>query len=230
MPVALLEDDDPPWFPHPDSAPDHGLLAVGGSLSTERLLLAYSNGIFPWELWGEPPLWHWHSPDPRFLLFPNEFSLPRSLKAAIRKETFEVRIDTAFTEVMRSCSRVPRKDQPGSWIAPDMIEAYIQLHEEGYAHSFESFRDGKLVGGLYGISLGRAFFGESMFHHQPEASKVALARLVAFAEANDFHFIDCQVPTEHLTHLGAREVPRHEFLHLLKQSLQEQTIRGKWNL
>ena len=111
-----------------------------------------------------------------------------------------------------------------------MIEAYVQLHEEGYAHSFESFRDGKLVGGLYGISLGRAFFGESMFHHQPEASKVALARLVAFAEANGFHFIDCLVPTEHLTRLGAREIPRHEFLHLLKQSLHEQTIRGKWNL
>ncbi len=230
MPIALLDDSDPPWFPHPDSAPDHGLLAVGGSLTTQRLLLAYSNGIFPWELWGDPPLWHWHSPNPRFLLFPNEFTMPRSLKSALSKETFEIRVDTAFPEVIGSCSRIPRKDQPGSWIAPDMIEAYVQLHEEGYAHSFESFRNDKLVGGLYGISLGRTFFGESMFHEEDEASKVALAQLVAFSKAKGFDFIDCQIPTGHLARLGARDVPRPEFLRLLKDSLEATTLRGNWSL
>ena len=228
MPVVLLDDSEPLWFPHPDSPPPDGLLAVGGSLTTERLLLAYSNGIFPWESWGDPPLWHWFSPDPRFLLFPDEFKISRSLRSALKKETFEIRVDTAFEEVIRSCSRVPRKDQPGTWIAPDMVKAYSKLHAEGFAHSFESYRDGKLVGGLYGISLGAAFFGESMFHHEPEASKVALAHLVKFAKQQGFRFIDCQVPTDHLGNLGAREVPRTEFLDLLGKGLKTPGIPGPW--
>jgi leucyl/phenylalanyl-tRNA--protein transferase len=228
MPVVLLDDSEPPWFPHPDTPPPDGLLAVGGSLTTERLLLAYSNGIFPWESWGDPPLWHWFSPDPRFLLFPKEFKVSRSLRNALKKKTFELRIDTAFEEVIRSCSRAPRKNQPGTWIAPDMVEAYSNLHKKGFAHSFESYRDGKLVGGLYGISLGTAFFGESMFHHEPEASKVALAHLVEFAGERDFHFIDCQVPSDHLASLGAREIPRAEFLRLLKQTLESPTVHDSW--
>ena len=230
MPIALLEDTEPPWFPNPDSAPDHGLLAVGGILTTERLLLAYSKGIFPWELWGEPPLWHWHSPNPRFLLVPDEFRISRSLKAVIKKDIFEVRIDTAFLDVMNACSRMPRKNQAGTWIAPEMIASYGKLHEEGYAHSFESIRGDKLVGGLYGISLGKAFFGESMFYLEPEASKVALAQLVTFTKANAFHFIDCQMPTDHLAHQGAREIPRPDFLDMLRQSLEESTLLGKWSL
>ena len=228
MPVVLLDESEPIWFPHPETPSPDGLLAVGGALTTERLLLAYSNGIFPWESWGDPPLWHWFSPDPRFLLFPNDFKVSRSLRRSLSKETFELRIDSAFEEVIRSCSRAPRKDQPGTWIAPDMIEAYSTLHNEGFAHSFESWRDGKLVGGLYGISLGSAFFGESMFHHESEASKVALAHLIEFAKQRNFDFIDCQIPTEHLASLGAMEVPRAKFLRLLKNALEDTTIPASW--
>ena len=229
MPVALIEDSEPPWFPHPETAWSEGLLAVGGSLTPERLLLAYSSGIFPWFSEGEPPLWHWFSPDPRFLLAPNNFTPTRSLKAALCQNLFEVKIDEDFPKVIRSCARAFRKDQPGTWIAPDMIEAYCRLHELGYAHSFESYQDGELVGGLYGISLGRAFFGESMFHKKAEASKVALATLVAFARERDFPFIDCQDSSRHLARLGAEDVPRSTFLRFLAQALEAgATLRGSW--
>ena len=229
MSVALLDDSEPPWFPHPETAWTEGLLAVGGSLTTERLILAYSNGIFPWFSEGEPPLWHWFSPDPRFLLTPEDFSPNRSLKAALSKNLFEVKIDENFPQVIRSCARAPRKDQPGTWIAPDMIEAYARLHQLGFAHSFESYQNGELAGGLYGISLGRAFFGESMFHSKPEASKVALAHLVAFAREREFLFIDCQVSSPHLAHLGANEVPRSVFLDRLGQALTAgRTLKGRW--
>ena len=230
MRIALLDVSEPIWFPKPDFASNEGLLAVGGSLTRDRLLLAYSNGIFPWELRGNPPLWHWYSPNPRFVLYPDEFKVSRSLKRAIDNEFFEVRVDTAFREVMEACAKVKRKNQPGTWIAPEMIDAYCTLHEEGLAHSFECYIGDELVGGLYGISIGRSFFGESMYHHQAEASKVALASLVDFAKLQHFHFIDCQSPTAHLQRLGARSIPRTSFLKMLAESLQEGNAPGKWTL
>ena len=154
----LLTEEGEPWFPHPEMAPSHGYLAAGGDLTPQRLVLAYSNGIFPWEASGEPRLWRWFSPDPRFLLFPDEFKPNRYLKAALRKEIFEVRIDTNYEAVMRACAKVPRPTDMGeSWIEEDMIEAYCQMHGLGLAHSFETYLDGKLVGGLYGLSIGAAF-------------------------------------------------------------------------
>lgn len=229
MPVALIDDSDPPRFPHPDTAWREGLLAIGGALTTDRLLLAYSKGIFPWFSEGDPPLWHWFSPDPRFLLLPKSFNPSRSLKKVLSQKTFETRIDENFPEVIRSCAHAPRKDQPGTWITPDMIEAYSRLHELGYAHSFESYLNGELAGGLYGISLGRAFFGESMFHTKAEASKVALAELVSFALERNFHFIDCQMRVEHLARLGADDVPRSTFLeHLAKALTAGPTLKGPW--
>ena len=230
MRIALLDDSEPIWFPKPELASTEGLLAVGGSLTRDRLLLAYSNGIFPWELRGNPPLWHWYSPDPRFVLFPEEFKVSRSIKKALKNKRCVVRVDTAFREVMEACAEVKRRNQPGTWIAPEMIDAYCFLHDEGLAHSFETFVGEELVGGLYGISLGRSFFGESMFHHQAEASKVALASLVHFAKSQHFRFIDCQSPTAHLHRLGARSIPRTSFLEILAESMQAGSAPGKWKL
>ena len=226
---VLLNEEGEPWFPHPAFAPPSGYLAAGGDLTPQRLVLAYSNGIFPWEATGDPRLWRWFSPDPRFLLFPDEFKPTRYLKAALRKGTFEVRIDTDYEAVMRACSEVERpKEMGGTWIEEDMIEAYCQMHGLGLAHSFGTYRDGKLVGGLYGISLGAAFFGESMFHQEPEASRVALAALVDFAKARGFHFIDCQQETPHMARLGGRPVPRKEFLERLQQSMEVPTQQATW--
>ena len=225
----LLTEEGEPWFPHPEMAPSHGYLAAGGDLTPQRLVLAYSNGIFPWEASGEPRLWRWFSPDPRFLLFPDEFKPNRYLKAALRKEIFEVRIDTNYEAVMRACAKVPRPTDMGeSWIEEDMIEAYCQMHGLGLAHSFETYLDGKLVGGLYGLSIGAAFFGESMFYYEPEASRVALSALVDFCRFKGLHFIDCQQETPHMERLGGRAVPRKEFLKLLKKSGQARTIQGAW--
>ena len=228
---VLLTEEGEPCFPHPAQAPSHGYLAAGGELTPQRLVLAYSNGIFPWEASGEPKLWRWFSPDPRFLLFPDEFKPTRYLKAALRKGLFEVRVDTQYEAVMRACAEVPRPLAMGqSWIEEDMIEAYCQMHGLGLAHSFETYRDGELVGGLYGISLGAAFFGESMFHYQPEASRVALAALVEFARERGFHFIDCQQETPHMVRLGGRCVPRQDFLQRLMDSGEEPTLQGRWKV
>lgn len=216
MPIFRLSSEI--FFPSPELAEKDGLLAVGGDLSEERLIAAYSMGIFPWYSEGYPILW-W-SPDPRLILLPEELKVSRSLRKITKKGTFNVTMNTAFEEVIRGCSEIDRKGQEGTWITEDMMEAYIRLHESGYAHSVESWHDGELVGGLYGVILGRAFFGESMFSRMSNASKVAFVTLVERLKELHFRLIDCQVTTEHLISLGARAVPRKIFLEMLRKALE----------
>jgi leucyl/phenylalanyl-tRNA--protein transferase len=224
MPVFLL--DDSLAFPHPRFAEPDGLLAVGGDLRPERLILAYENAIFPWYSEGSPILWF--SPNPRFILIPDEFRVSRSLKKIIKSDIYQVRFDTCFNRVIEECARIKRKDQHGTWITGDMIRAYIRLHEEGYAHSVETYHEGCLVGGLYGISLCGAFFGESMFYLMSNASKVALYFLVEKLKSWGFDFIDSQVPTEHMKRLGAKAIDRESYWTMLKSSLSKKTKRGRW--
>jgi len=224
MPVFLLSDN--PEFPPPRLAGDRGLLAVGGDLSENRLLTAYRCGIFPWFSAGEPILW-W-SPDPRLVLFPKDLKISKSLKKVLKQEKFQVTMDEVFEQVIVSCARIRRNGFPGTWIVPEMIDAYCRLHAAGFAHSVESWYEGKLAGGLYGVSLGRCFFGESMFARVSNASKVAFFRLVRHLESQSFRFIDCQVATEHLIRFGAKTVSRDRFLMLLEQALSEPTICGRW--
>jgi len=226
MPVFLL--DDSLAFPHPRFAEPDGLLAVGGDLRPERLILAYENAIFPWYSEGSPILWF--SPNPRFILIPDEFKVSRSLKKIIRSDIYQVRFDTCFDQVIEECARIKRKDQRGTWITGDMIKAYIRLHEEGYAHSVETYHEERLVGGLYGISLGGAFFGESMFHLMSNASKVALFFLVERLKSWGFDFIDSQVPTEHMKRLGAKAIERELYWTMLKSSLNRKTKKGRWTM
>lgn len=213
-------------FPDPGLANEDGLLGVGGNLHVETLIEAYSSGIFPWFDKDSPILW-W-SPDPRMVLFPGELKVSKSLRKIIQSGKFEYRFDTVFKEVITTCAKVPRKGQHGTWITNDMIDAYIQLHRAGYAHSVETFFENKLAGGLYGVSLGGSFFGESMFQTIRDASKVALYHLVNQLISWDFDLIDAQVPTQHLASLGAREIPREKFLSLLERSLKKKTRKGKW--
>jgi len=212
-------------FPPPHLASRDGLLAVGGDLSPERLLLAYRSGIFPWYDEGEPILW-W-SPDPRLVLLPAQFHVSRRLARTLR--AFKVTCDTAFRDVIEACACAPRPGQGGTWITPQMIEAYTRLHDLGYAHSVECRQDDRLVGGLYGVSLGRCFFGESMFHEVRDASKAALAALVQRTIEWGFGLIDCQLPNPHLVRLGAREIPRAKFLKLLEQCLDAPDRLGRWS-
>ena len=204
----------------------NGLLCAGGDLTAGRLLAAYSRGIFPWFSEGDPILW-W-SPDPRMVLFPEELKVSRSLRKAVARGSFEIRMDTAFQSVMQACAE-PRDGQAGTWIVPEIVEAYTRLHEMGFAHSVESWRDGVLVGGLYGMALGRAFFGESMFAREADASKVALVRLVARLRERDFTVVDCQQNTAHLASLGAREIPRAAFSQLLQESIQYPLSGASWS-
>jgi leucyl/phenylalanyl-tRNA--protein transferase len=213
-------------FPPPDHAEESGLLAVGGDLRPERLLLAYSLGIFPWYHEGIPILWY--SPDPRNVLEPDGLVVSRSLRKAIRRAPYRVTLDTAFGEVIRACARVPRPGQDGTWITSDMIRAYDRLHELGYAHSVEAWRDDELVGGLYGVSLGAAFFGESMFARADDASKIAFVALVEQLARWGVELIDCQVHTEHLERFGAVEWPRERFLAALAAALEKPTRGGPW--
>ena len=225
MPIYLLG-EDPELFPPPERADRGGLLAVGGDLSPERLLAAYSRGIFPWYNEGQPILWH--SPDPRFVLEPAHLHVGRSLRKTLKAGVYEIRWDSAFADVIAACSLTPRPGQDGTWITPAMQEAYAALHRLGYAHSVEAWADGVLVGGFYGVSLGAAFFGESMFARAPDASKVAFATAVERFSAWGFHFIDCQVETEHLARFGAGPWPRARFLAALARALREPTRRGPW--
>src|SRR5512143_508815 len=192
----------------------NGLLAAGGDLSVARLLEAYRHGIFPWFSEGEPILWV--SPDPRMVLFPGEFRISHSLRKTLRKNRHVVRFDCAFEQVMRACA-APREGAGGTWIHEEMIAAYCELHRMGYAHSVETWLDGQLIGGLYGVALGRMFYGESMFSRRTDASKIALAHLAAQLERWNFGMIDCQMNTPHLTSLGAREIPRKEFIARLQE-------------
>lgn len=226
MPVFALTSEH--VFPSPELARRDGLLAVGGDLSESRLLLAYRMGIFPWYSPGQPILW-W-SPNPRLVLFPKEFHVSKSLARLLRRGVYHVTMDTAFDQVIASCARIHIDKDAGTWIVPEMELAYCRLHEEGFAHSVETWQDGKLVGGLYGVSLGRTFFGESMFFEAPNASKIALAALFAQILEWEFDLVDCQIRTGHLMRLGAREIHRRDFLSLLEHSTTHPTRQGKWEL
>ncbi|MCW8853637.1 MAG: leucyl/phenylalanyl-tRNA--protein transferase [Gammaproteobacteria bacterium] len=222
----LDQDPDAP-FPHLDDAllqPD-GLLAAGGDLSVPRLLNAYRHGIFPWYNEGEPILW-W-SPDPRCILFPDKIKISRSLKKTLNKKTFEIKMDTAFADVMQACAG-PRKDQPGTWITDDMFNAYQKLHQLGYAHSIECWQNNELVGGLYGIAIGQVFFGESMFSKVTDASKVALVYLCQYLTEHNFKIIDTQVHTSHLESMGAEMIPRDLFISILEEHVNQNNNPKKW--
>ena len=204
----------------------NGLLCAGGDLSPERIVDAYAHGIFPWFSEGDPILW-W-SPDPRMVLFPDELKVSRSLRKSVAHDLYETRFDTSFRAVMEACAS-PRDGQGGTWIVPEMVDAYTALHQRGFAHSVESWQAGELVGGLYGVALGKVFFGESMFTREPDASKVALVRLVERLKAADYRVIDCQQATAHLASLGAREIPRAEFSQLVRESIQYPLSGERWS-
>ena len=225
MPVYLLSDEIA--FPSPQLA-EEGLLAVGGDLSRKRLLLAYRMGIFPWYSKYEPILW-W-SPDPRLVLYPGELRVSKSLQKTIKKDLFKVTMDQAFEVVINACAHSRTSADEGTWIVEEMVDAYCDLHESGFAHSVEAWQEDRLAGGLYGVSLGRCFFGESMFTHISNASKVAFVALVKHLQALNFDLIDCQVSTPHLLRFGAREIPRARYLNELKKSLKPATLKGRWSL
>lgn len=225
MPVFRL--DERLVFPPPHLADKSGILAVGGDLGPDRLLLAYSHGIFPWYEHGQPILWH--SPDPRMVLEAPRLTVPRSLAKRIRHAPFRLTLDTAFREVLEGCASVERPGQRGTWITPAMKAAYRELHQRGLAHSVEAWKDGRLVGGLYGVSLGAAFFGESMFARAPDASKIAFVALVSQLVRWKITLVDCQVYTDHLARFGASEWPRRRFLAALAKALEPQTRPGPWS-
>lgn len=213
-------------FPRPELSELDGLLGVGGDLSAERLVNAYANGIFPWYSSEEPILW-W-SPDPRLVLFPKDFKRNKSLKKIVQKGIFDIRFDSNFAEVIKSCSLIKREGQEDTWITDEMVNAYIKLHELGFAHSVESYFEGELVGGLYGVSIGKAFFGESMFQKKTDASKVALWHLIDRLLEWDYDFIDAQQETNHLKSLGAVTIKREKFLNLLEIAISKESRIKKW--
>lgn len=226
MPVFQLSDKL--LFPPVSFAEKDGLLAVGGDLSPERLLLAYRNGIFPWYSEGQPILW-W-SPSPRLVIFPNEFKIPGRLARLVRKGKFTFSMDRSFRQVINACATTGERKTKGTWITGEMIEAYCLLHEMGFAHSVECWQAEQLAGGLYGIALGGVFFGESMFSCQPNSSKIALVSLVQKLQEWDFDLIDCQLRTAHLIQFGAREIPGREFQKILAKSMLRQPKSKKWDI
>jgi leucyl/phenylalanyl-tRNA--protein transferase len=213
MPIFQL--DDTTEFPHPDQAEENGLLAVGGDLSVARLLSAYSQGIFPWYSENEPPLW-WFT-DPRLVIFPHEFHISKRLARTLRKTDFQTTVDADFTQVIKSCASTRMQNGEGTWISHEMIEAYITLHQKGYAHSVECWLGKNLAGGLYGVQIGSVFFGESMFTNISDASKVALVALMEYVREQNIQLIDCQMTTSHLLSFGAREISGTKFSSLLKR-------------
>ena len=215
--MALTFLDDALWFPPVEEALSDGLLAVGGDLSTDRLLLAYQNGIFPW--YNEDELPQWWSPDPRFVLFPHELKVSKSMQKVITGGGFELTVNTVFEQVIRSCATAKRKGMDGTWISDEMMEAYVTLHKLGYACSAETWKDGALVGGLYGVLLGKVFFGESMFSKADNASKYAFIMWVQALKQLGVVVIDCQVYTAHLESLGARMVRRKDFVEILRKNV-----------
>jgi leucyl/phenylalanyl-tRNA--protein transferase len=223
--VYLLSQDNMA-FPPAHLAGDGGLLAVGGDLSVPRLLAAYAAGIFPWYAAGEPILW-W-SPDPRLVLYPNELIVSRRLRRTIRQGRFGITFDAAFETVIRACADMPRKGMAGTWIMPEMISAYCDLHIAGWAHSVEAWASGALAGGVYGVSIGGCFFGESMFSRVSNASKVALFHLIERLKTGGCRLVDCQVSSDHLIRLGAREIPRKRFLSEMRAAVGQNIEPGKW--
>ncbi len=224
MPIFQLSDQL--IFPPPELAEENGLLAIGGDLSVERLLLAYRNGIFPWYSEGEPILW-W-APPSRYIIDLKEFKVPGRFQRTLRKSPFRLTIDTAFEQVIRSCASTPRRNEDSTWISEDMINAYIALHLNGYAHSIECRQDDKLVGGLYGVGLGGVFFGESMFSTVTDSSKTALVELADRLKSWDFSLIDCQIVTYHLRQFGAREMDGSEFQNRLKTQVDREECDRRW--
>ena len=224
-----LDPNEKQLFPDPVLAlkEPNGLLAVGGDLSVERLQAAYRRGIFPWFSEGQPILW-W-SPDPRMVLFPEKLKISRSLRKTLKKHPFRIGLDEAFAEVMAGCA-APREDQEGTWILPEMMEAYLELHRAGIAHSVEAWEGDDLVGGLYGVAIGHVFFGESMFTRRTDASKVAFVHLVRQLQAWGFGLIDCQMETAHLASLGAEAIPRERFHQLLEQYCEQAGPDSPWQL
>ena len=223
MPIFALNEQI--LFPPVDLAERSGILAVGGDLSPERLIEAYRHGIFPWYSDGDPILW-W-SPDPRFVLFPAETYISKTMRQVLRRKIFDISCDTDFRAVMRGCQE-PRRREKGTWITEEMMEAYVGLHESGIAHSIEAWQNSELAGGLYGISLGRCFFGESMFTRVSNASKAAFISLSVRLRELGFLIIDCQVYTSHLESLGARHIPRNEYISILEEGLKYETMQGSW--
>jgi leucyl/phenylalanyl-tRNA--protein transferase len=226
MPVYMLTEEL--RFPPPEGASPEGVVAIGGDASPERLVLAYSLGIFPWPHRDLPLLWF--SPDPRFVLMFDAVHVGRSLRKRIRAAPFEIRADTAFSAVMQGCRESPRPGQEGTWITDELCAGFESLHARGIAHSIEAWSDGVLVGGLYGVSIGRAFCGESMFAREPDASKVAMVCLLGNLLRWHFHFVDCQVYTDHLSRFGACEWPRARFLQAMRRALSQPTHPGPWTL
>lgn len=226
MPIYKLTDEL--VFPDPREASDEGLLAYGGDLSPKRLVAAYSLGVFPWyDEYSQDIMW-W-SPNPRMVLYPDKFRLTKSLRRRIKRQEFEIRYDSAFDQVIEACSKAPREGQDGTWITEEMQDAYINLHKLGIAHSVECWQDDRLVGGLYGISLGQMFFGESMFHRVSDASKVAFYYLSELAKDLEFSIIDCQMHTDHLESMGAEEISRESYLQLVDNNPVDKTKRGAWS-
>ena len=217
-----------PLFPDPAHADEDGLLAVGGDLSPQRLLMAYAQGIFPWYCENSPILW-W-SPDPRLVLEPSKIHVPGRLERILRQGRFAFTLDTAFERVITGCAETPRPGAHGTWIVPEMLAAYCRLHELGFAHSIEVWSGKTLVGGLYGVALGGAFFGESMFYREPDASKAGLVTLTRLLSQAGFVLFDCQQTTAHMLRFGGFEMPRSEFLARLGQALELSTPRGPWSL
>ena len=226
MPVYRL--DDRLVFPDPEQANEDGILAVGGDLRPERLLLAYSLGIFPWYEEGLPILWH--SPDPRMVLELSALHVPRSLDKVIRRGTYAIELDRDFEPIVRACAKTRRPGQRGTWITEDMMRAYAELHRLGWAHSAGAYADGELVGGVYGVSIGGVFFGESMFTTAPDASKVAFVTLARRLVEWEIPLVDCQVHTEHLERFGAEEWPRERYLDALAELVTRPSRRGRWSL
>ena len=225
MPIFQLTSDI--VFPPVELASEEGILAISGDLCCDRILLAYESGIFPWFSENEPIVW-W-APDPRFILFPHKLKVSKSMRPVLNSKQLSVTYDQAFKEVIKKCKSVGRKDQDGTWITSDIEKAYTALHKLGYAHSVEVWRNEKLVAGLYGVSLGRCFFGESMFSEESNASKYGFINLVRHLRNHDFNLIDCQVYTDHLASLGAEEMPRTLFSDYLKRNSADETLKGNWN-
>lgn len=213
-------------FPHPETAHDSGILAIGGDLSTKRLLLAYQYGIFPWYNEGEPIVW-WH-PDPRFVLFPTEVKIAKSMRAYFNQGRYTVTFDQQFDTVIRKCGTARDRKYEGTWISEEIVESYSYLHEIGYAHSVEVWEGDRLVGGLYGIAIGKVFYGESMYSDAPNASKVALITLARTLERRGYVLIDCQIANPHLESMGGRHIPRRAFLAYMSENVLRPADNGKW--
>ena len=215
------------WFPDVEESTEEGIVAVGGDLSVERLILAYSRGIFPWYSSDRSPILWW-SPNPRFVLFPENLIVSKSMRPYFNQNKFKVTWDQNFEDVIKNCQKIDREDQPGTWITSKMLAAYIQLHKKGYAHSVEVWLENELVGGLYGISLGKVFFGESMFAKVSNASKFGFISLVNQLKQKGFLLIDCQQETKHLESLGANAIKRKDFIDILNHNNIEETYIGSW--